>query len=161
MALGWLCTVRDPLPQKNRRLWAGPALNAEGAKLADLPQKRLRSTTTRIIINAKTFKGMILSRSNRIIESIYSSSFSTRRVGEYNKVHWRTDASSWGHQDIRSTVPSTGDTEYRKIRLLGGYFSAIKIVIIRSVCVRSFCLFIPFCPPNDEIQLHSTTCLVN
>ena len=61
----------------------------------------------------------------------------------------------------RSTVPCTGDKEYRKIRLLGGYFSAIKIVIIRSVCVRSFCLFIPFCPPNDDIQLHSTSHLVN
>lgn len=76
-----------------------------------------------------------------LIQLIYSSSFSTRRVGEYNKVHWRTDASSWEQQDIRSTVPCTGDKEYRKIRQSGGYFSTIKIVIIHSVWhVRSVVL---------------------
>jgi len=100
------------------------------------------------------------SNKNTILKLIYSSSFSTRCVGEYNKVRWRTDAFSWERLDARSTVPCTGDEEYRKIRLLGGYFSAIKIVIICSLCVRSFCLFIPFCPPNDDTQLHSTSCLV-
>jgi len=35
-------------------------------------------------------------------------------------------------------VLCTGDKGYRKIRLLGGYFSAIKIVIIRSELARAF-----------------------
>jgi len=72
----------------------------------------------------------------------------------------RTDASSREQQDIRSTVPCTGDKENRKIRVLGGYFSSIEIAIIHSVWhvrVRSFYLFIPFAPPNDDKQLHSTS----
>jgi len=34
-------------------------------------------------------------------------------------------------------VPRTGDKGYRKIRLLGGYFSTIKIVIIHSELARA------------------------
>ena len=59
------------------------------------------------------------------------------RVDDVEAFHWRTVASSWKQQDIRYTVLCTGDTEYRKIRLLGGYFSAIKFVIIRSVLARA------------------------
>jgi hypothetical protein len=36
-------------------------------------------------------------------------------------------ASSWEQQDIRFTVSCMGDTEHRKIHLLGGYISAIAI----------------------------------
>ena len=34
-------------------------------------------------------------------------------------------------------MPCMGDKGYRKIRLLGGYFSAIKIVAIRSELARA------------------------
>ena len=34
-------------------------------------------------------------------------------------------------------MPRTGDKGYKKIRLLGGYFSAIEIVIIRSELARA------------------------
>jgi hypothetical protein len=44
------------------------------------------------------------------------------------------------------------DTEHRKIRLLGGYFSAIKIVIIRSALARAHLvvLSVHFARPIEE-----------
>ena len=53
-------------------------------------------------------------------------------------------------------MPCTGDKGYRKIRLLGGYFSAIKIVIIRSELARARSVVLPVELELELIQTQMT-----
>ena len=58
-----------------------------------------------------------------LIRSVGISTLNTLQQGPFKDRR----ASSWEQQDIRFTVSCMGDTEHRKIHLLGGYISAIAI----------------------------------